>query len=666
MKAAPASVPAPVSKPGEAATPFLTEHDLYLFNEGTHRRLYEKLGAHPMTHDGVEGTYFAVWAPSAMSVSLIGDFNGWEPGVDYLNLRGMSGVWDGFFPGIGKGAVYKYNIVSKNRRKSFDKADPFGFAHECPPETASTVTTLDYEWGDKNWMRDRAAHHGLTAPMSTYEVHLGSWRRPENPDEHLSYRELAQPLADYVKQVGFTHVELMPVMEHPFFGSWGYQSTGYFAPSSRFGSPTDFMYLVDVLHQNGVGVLLDWVPSHFPSDAHGLAYFDGTHLFEHEDPRKGFQPDWNSLVFNYGRHEVRGFLISSAIYWLDMYHADGLRVDAVASMLYLDYSRKQGQWLPNKFGGRENLEAIDFLRQLNEAVYSELPDVLMIAEESTAWPLVSRPPYVGGLGFGMKWDMGWMHDSLKYMAQDPIHRRFHHGKLTFRPMYAYTENFVLPISHDEVVHGKGSLLRKMPGDEWQRFANLRLLLAYMWAVPGKKLLFMGCEFGQWKEWNHDSSLDWDSLQSPLHRGVQHLVGDLNRIYKETPAFYATDFDQAGFQWIDANDSDQSVISFLRIDHDGAATLCVFNFTPHPRYNYQLGVPRGGDWKEILNSDAPVYGGSGVGNFGLVEAAPLPLHSRSNSVTITLPPLGAVFLMSTAPPVGDAGIGDAKHDSGGHQ
>jgi len=642
----------------EETTPFLTEHDLYLFNEGTHRRLYERLGAHPIVHDGVAGTYFAVWAPSALQVSVIGEFNGWRTGANPLRLRGVSGVWDGFFPGISRGTVYKYNIVSKNGGKAFDKADPFGFAHEEPPQTASVVTTLEHTWNDGEWMKNRSQANGHKAPMSTYEVHLGSWRRPTDGREFLSYREIAQPLADYVKQVGFTHVELMPVMEHPFFGSWGYQTTGYFAPSSRFGSPGDFMYLVDILHQNGIGVILDWVPSHFPSDGHGLAYFDGTHLFEHEDPRKGFQPDWNSLIFNYSRHEVRSFLISSAIYWLDVYHADGLRVDAVASMLYLDYSRKQGEWVPNKFGGRENLEAVDFLRQLNEAAYSEVPGVQMIAEESTAWPLVSRPPYVGGLGFGMKWDMGWMHDTLEYIAQDPIHRRFHHGKLTFRPIYAYTENFVLPISHDEVVHGKGSLIRKMPGDEWRRFANLRLLLTYMWAVPGKKLLFMGCEFGQWKEWNHDASLDWDSLQSPLHRGVQHLVGDLNRIYRETPAFFATDFDPSGFQWVDANDSDQSVISFLRVGEGGETILCAFNFTPLPRYNYQLGVPRGGDWIEVLNSDAPMYGGSGQGNLGSVEAAPLPLHGRRNSVTITLPPLGAVFLKSVPPESPDSGIAGA--------
>jgi 1,4-alpha-glucan branching enzyme len=626
----------------------LTDDDIHLFNEGTHYDLQTKLGAHLYTgkHD-VTGTYFAAWAPNARSVSVVGDFNQWDKQSHPLRPRGSSGIWEGLVPGIGQGTLYKYHIVSRSGDYKVDKADPFGVFHEVAPKTASIVWDLAYQWGDGDWMAGRASRSGLDWPMSIYEVHLGSWRRvASDGNRSLSYRELAIGLADHVKRCGFTHVELLPVMEHPFFGSWGYQTTGYFAPSSRYGTPQDFKYLVDHLHQHGIGVILDWVPSHFPSDEHGLAYFDGTPLFEHADPRQGYHPDWNSYIFNYGRNEVRSFLLSSALYWLNEYHADGLRVDAVASMLYLDYSRKEGEWIPNKHGGRENLEAIDFLRVFNAEVYKRHGDVQTVAEESTAWPMVSRPTYVGGLGFGLKWDMGWMHDTLQYMSHDPIHRKYHHNQLTFRMIYAFNENFCLPLSHDEVVHGKGSLLGKMPGDDWQKFANLRLLYGYMYGMPGKKLLFMGSEFGQRNEWQHDGSLQWGLLEQPAHSAVQRWVGTLNRFYAGERALNELDCDPAGFEWIDANDSDESVLSFLRkakTNKDLIVVVC--NFTPLPRQNYRVGVPRGGFWREILNSDAEEHGGSGHGNLGGVEASPVGFHARPFSVNLTLPPLGAVFLKS---------------------
>jgi len=625
----------------------LTPFDLHLFNEGTHSHLYEKLGAHISTDP--EGTSFAVWAPNADWVSVIGDFNGWNRDANKLVPREQSGIWEGFIEGVGHGALYKYHVHSRVTRTGSDKADPFAVYAEQPPRQASVVWDLSYGWGDAEWLSSRQRANGRQAPWSVYEIHLGSWMRvPEEKNRWLTYRELAPHLADYAHRLGFTHVEFMPVMEHPFYGSWGYQVTGYFAPTSRYGTPQDFMFLVDHLHQHGIGVILDWVPSHFPSDEFGLQYFDGTHLYEHADPRLGVHPDWGSSIFNYGRNEVRGFLLSSALSWLNRYHADGLRVDAVASMLYLDYSRKQGQWLPNKFGGNENLEAIDFLRRFNIEVYKEHPDVQTIAEESTSWPLVSRPTYLGGLGFVMKWDMGWMHDTLSYMSKDPVHRRFEHHQLTFRALYAFTENYMLPLSHDEVVHGKGSLLSKMPGDDWQKFANLRLLLAYMFAVPGKKLLFMGAEFGQWGEWNHEASLDWHLLDEPMHDGLSRWTGDLNRVMREEKPLHELDFDPAGFAWIDITDAEQSVISFMRRSSRDELIVAVFNFTPVPRHNYQIGVPLPGRWLELLNSDAPIYGGSGQGNLGGVDAAPIGKHGHLHSVTLTLPPLGAIFLKPGPP------------------
>jgi 1,4-alpha-glucan branching enzyme len=628
------------------ARSLISPFDLHLFNEGTHSHLFEKLGAHPWNDP--DGTYFAVWAPNADSVSVIGEFNGWDKGANGLYAREASGIWEGFIPGVRHGALYKYFVHSKVNKQGTDKADPFATYSEAPPRQASIVWDLGYEWGDQGWMENRRNANTRNAPWSVYEMHLGSWMRvPEEGNRFLSYREMAPRLADYVSRMGFTHVELLPVMEHPFYGSWGYQVTGYFAPSSRYGTPQDFMFLVDYLHQNGIGVILDWVPSHFPADEFGLQMFDGTHLFEHADPRLGVHPDWGSSIFNYGRNEVRGFLLSSALNWLDRYHADGLRVDAVASMLYLDYSRKQGEWIPNKFGGRENLEAVDFLRRFNIEIYKERADVQTIAEESTAWPLVSRPTYVGGLGFGMKWDMGWMHDTLHYLELEPIHRKFHHSNLTFRMLYAFGENFMLPLSHDEVVHGKGSLLSKMPGDDWQKFANLRLLFAWMYAQPGKKLIFMGGEFGQWREWDAEGSLDWHLLDHPMHGGLRLWVGDLNRILREEKALHELDFDPAGFQWIDVTDADQSVVSLIRRGSSPSElVVAAFNFTPVPRHNYQIGLPLAGHWAEVLNSDAPVYGGSGMGNLGGVEAAPVSRHGHSHSVNLTLPPLGALFLKPT--------------------
>jgi 1,4-alpha-glucan branching enzyme len=626
----------------------LSDTDRHLFHEGTHYRLWEKLGSHLVPG----GVVFAVWAPNAARVSVMGDFNSWSPDAHPLRMHGTSGIWEGFVPGLEKGARYKYHILSAVTDYRVDKADPMAVRHETAPSTASVVWDLDYQWNDAAWMASRSVTNAGTAPLSIYEVHLGSWKREveaDGTDRSLTYREIAEPLAAYVKKMNFTHVELLPVMEHPFYGSWGYQVTGFFAPTSRYGTPQDFKYLVDHLHQNGIGVILDWVPSHFPTDGHSLSYFDGTHLYEHADPRQGFHPDWGSLIFNYGRPEVRSFLLSSALYWIGEYHADGIRVDAVASMLYLDYSRKAGEWIPNEFGGRENIEAITFLRRLNEDVYNEHPDVQVIAEESTAWPMVSRPTYVGGLGFGMKWDMGWMHDTLRYFGKEPVYRRFHHNDLTFRMMYAFTENFVLPLSHDEVVHGKGSLIRKMPGDEWQRFANLRLLFAHMTSQPGKKMMFMGGEFGQWREWNHDASLDWHLLDEAPHAGLSRWVEDLNKLYRDLPAMHELDFQPEGFEWIDCCDTENCVVVLLRRSKSRPDELVVaaLNFTPMPRHNYQIGLPRGGHWRELLNSDAVIYGGSGQGNMGGVEAMPIPLHGRRWSAAVTLPPLGAIFLVSGA-------------------
>jgi 1,4-alpha-glucan branching enzyme len=625
-------------------TPFLTDYDLYLLGEGNHYRIYDKLGAHVIDKDGVPGTHFAVWAPNARAVSVIGDFNGWTPATHPLHGRGTSGVWAGFVPQVAAGALYKFAIESQYNDYRVEKADPCGFAAEIRPRTASKVWDLSrYAWNDGAWMAQRDKANALDAPLAIYEVHLGSWRRvPEDGNRWLSYRELAPLLAEYLKHMGYTHVEFMPVTEHPFDGSWGYQTVGYFAPTSRFGTPDDFRFLVDTLHQAGIGVILDWVPAHFPRDGHGLAYFDGTHLYEHSDPRKGAHTEWGTFIFNYGRNEVSNFLISNALFWLDKYHIDGLRVDAVASMIYLDYARKEGEWVPNQYGGRENLEAVAFLRRLNERVYGTFPDAVMIAEESTAWPMVSRPTYLGGLGFGLKWDMGWMHDTLKYMALDPVHRKYHHNQLTFRSLYAFTENFVLPLSHDEVVYGKRSLLDKMPGDLWQKFANLRLLLGIMYAQPGKKLLFMGGEFGQWQEWNHDSSLSWHLLNEPLHAGLQRWVRDLNTAYRGELAFHQRDCDPSGFEWIDCSDIEQGVISLLRegkIANDYLLIAC--NFTPVPRYNYHIGCPWGGRWRELLNSDAPLYGGAGQGNLGATYAAPIPWHGRSHLLNVTLPPLAMV-------------------------
>jgi 1,4-alpha-glucan branching enzyme len=623
----------------------LTEDDIYLFNEGNHFRLYEKLGAHVVNNAKTQGTYFAVWAPNAAQVSVMGDFNGWNKTSHPLRPRGQSGIWEGLVPGIEKGVLYKYYILSRQNNYRVDKADPFAFFNQIAPEKASVIWDLQYSWQDQEWSALRECQNAFEAPMSIYELHLGSWQCvPEEDDRSLTYRELAPRLADYLQRMGFTHVEFLPVMEHPFYGSWGYQTLGYFSPTSRYGNPQDFMYLIDTLHQHGIGVILDWVPSHFPTDEHGLGFFDGTHLFEHADSRKGLHPDWQSYIFNYGRNEAQSFLISSALFWHDKYHIDGLRVDAVASMLYLDYSRKPGEWIPNHYGGNENLEAIAFLRRFNEAVHENYPHTLTIAEESTAWPMVSRPTYLGGLGFDMKWDMGWMHDTLQYMSNDPVHRAYHHNKLTFRMLYAFTENYVLPLSHDEVVHGKGSLLGKMSGDDWQKFANLRALLGYMYAQPGKKLLFMGAEWGQWGEWSHDRSLDWHLVDDPLHSGIQRWVHDLNQVYSREPALHQLDFASEGFGWIDCNDALQSTISLIRRGPSKSDVLLVAcNFTPVPRHNYRIGAPHAGFWQEILNSDSHYYGGSGQGSLGAVEAAPVPSHGQPYSLNLTLPPLAAVFL-----------------------
>jgi len=623
--------------------PVLTAHDLHLFNEGTHYRLYEKLGAHVARIDGRSGVVFAVWAPEARRVAVIGDFNQWDEARHPLEPQGSSGIWQGLVPDIGPGALYKFAIRSRLDDQLRLKADPYGTRHEVPPRSASIVHDIsNYKWHDELWMASRREHNALSRPISIYEVHLGSWRRSAEPDRtHNFCRDIGPRLVEYVVENGFTHVEFMPVMHHPFSGSWGYQITGYFAVDARLGTPEEFMALVDQFHQYGVGVILDWVPSHFPTDGHGLGDFDGSHLYEHADPRKGFHPDWRSYIFNYGRHEVRSFLISNALYWLDMFHADGLRVDGVASMLYLDYSREAGEWIPNEYGGRENLEAIGFLRQLNAAAYAAHDDIQMIAEESTDWPMVSRPTYVGGLGFGLKWDMGWMHDSLAYFRHDPVHRRFHHHELTFRGLYQFTENFVLPLSHDEVVHGKGSLLSRMPGDDWQKFATLRLLLAQQWLMPGKKLLFMGGEIGQWAEWSHDHALEWSLLQYEPHRGIQSLVRALNRLYREQRALHELDCEPAGFAWLDADDAENSVYSYFRLGRHTGSLLVVLNCTPVPRRDYAIGVPAEGAWRELLNTDSEHYGGSGVGNLGRVSTESRPHRGQPHLLRIQLPPLGAV-------------------------
>lgn len=626
-----------------------SDYDIHLFKEGCHTCLYEKLGAHRMSVSGQKGIYFALWAPNAKSVSVIGDFNQWQKTAHPLAVRwDSSGIWEGFVPGLRDGALYKYHIQSYHNNYTVDKSDPFGFVWENPPRSATKTASLEFTWQDEAWMSRRGKKNSLSSPISIYEVHIGSWRRvPDGQNRLLTYREIAPYLAEYVKEVGFSHVEFLPVMEHPFYGSWGYQTLGYFAPSSRYGTPQDFMYLVEYLHAHDIGVILDWVPSHFPADEHGLVYFDGTHLYEHADERKGFHPDWKSYIFNYGRPEVKNFLISSALFWLDKYHVDGLRVDAVASMLYLDYSRSQGQWVANEYGGRENLEAIYFLRQLNEIVYKDFPDVQMIAEESTSWPMVSRPLYVGGLGFGLKWNMGWMHDTLEYYSKDPIYRKYHHNQLTFSIWYAFSENFVLALSHDEVVYGKGSLLAKMPGDDWQKRANLRLLLGYMYLHPGKKLLFMGGEFGQWNEWYHESSLDWHLVHDPRHGGIKQWVSDLNSAYKNQPSLHQLDCFSEGFQWVDCNNTEESIISFLRKGYlKEADILVVCNLTPVGRRNYRVGVPLKGEWTEILNSDATCYGGSGQGNAGSVKTTPVSSHGRYQSLSLTLPPLSILVLRHT--------------------
>ena len=621
--------------------PQLSDYDLYLFGEGRHWHAYRFLGAHVHEVDGVRGVLFAVWAPNAERVSVVGDFNAWDGRRHPMRARGASGIWELFIPDLAPDALYKYELRSRHDGSLHLKADPYGQRFENRPRTASIIAgDTAYPWQDGEWMAGRAAHDWLHSPMSIYEVHLGSWQRgPEG--EMLNYRELAKRLVAHVKETGFTHIELLPITEHPFDLSWGYQTTGYYAPTSRYGSPDDFRYLVEHCHQNGIGVFLDWVPAHFPKDAHGLARFDGSALYEHEDPRRGEHLDWSTLIYNYGRNEVRNFLLSSAMFWLEEMHIDGLRVDAVASMLYLDYSRTE--WVPNQYGGRENLEAIEFLRQLNVAVHEAHPGVLMMAEESTSWPQVSRPVHLGGLGFDLKWNMGWMNDTLSYMAEDPVHRRYHHDKLTFSMLYAFTENFLLPFSHDEVVHGKQSMLHKMPGDEWQRHANLRLLYTYMFTHPGKKLLFMGCELAQGLEWNSSQTLDWYVLEYPFHQGMRKLVADLNRLYRETPALHRYEFDWHGFEWVDCHDSEQSALSFIRrADED--FVVVVVNFTPVPRHGYRIGVPQGGAYREVLNSDSAFYMGSDVGNgHGALEAEAVPWMDRSHSIVVTLPPLAGIVL-----------------------
>jgi 1,4-alpha-glucan branching enzyme len=628
-----------------AFPPLLTDYDLYLSGEGTHYQKYEKLGAHVREMAGVRGVHFGVWAPNALRVSVVGDFNFWDGRVHPMRLRGETGIWEIFIPGLGEGTLYKFEIRSRVGGSWGLKSDPYGFAGEKRPNNASVVVDIEkHHWNDAAWLAARASRDWLHSPMSIYEVHLGSWRRnSEEGNRWLSYRELADELIAYVTGMGYTHIELLPVMEHPLDKSWGYQTVGYFAVTSRFGTPEDFMYFVDRCHQEGLGVILDWTPAHFPRDAHGLAFFDGTHLYEHADPRRGAHPDWGTLVFNYGRNEVQNYLLSNALFWIDKYHIDGLRVDAVASMLYLDYSRKPGEWIPNPYGGRENLEAIAFLKHLNEVLHTRHPGALTIAEESTSWPAVSRPVYDGGLGFDLKWNMGWMNDTLKFIALDPIHRRYHHNTLTFSMIYAFTENFVLPLSHDEVVHGKRSLLEKMPGDDWQKFANLRLLLGYMWAHPGKKLLFMGSELATRNEFWEDGSVDWRLEDSPPHRGVQQLIADLNRLHVKEPALHELDFEWAGFEWLDANDAASSAISFVRRgkNHDEAIVV-VCNFTPIVRENYRVAVPRPGFYAEILNTDSSHYWGSNVGNVGGVHSDPEPWNGKAQSISLRLPPLAVIY------------------------
>ena len=628
--------------------PQVGDLDLHLFAEGKHRHACSFLGAHEHEADGVKGILFGVWAPNAERVSVVGDFNNWDGRRHPMRVRGGSGIWELFIPDLEPGHIYKYEIRNRHSGQVLLKADPYGKRQELRPRTGSIVPENSlFPWEDADWMAQRRQRDWQHTPMSVYEVHLGSWRR-DSEGEFLNYREAAEQLVGYVKQMGFTHIELLPTTEHPFDLSWGYQVTGYFAPTSRFGDPDDFRQFVNYCHQNDIGVLLDWVPAHFPKDAHGLAKFDGTALYEHADSRLGEHKDWSTLIFNYGRNEVKSFLLSSAVYWLEEMHIDGLRVDAVASMLYLDYSRKEGEWVPNQYGGRENLAAIDFLKELNIAVHDQCPGALMIAEESTSWPQVSRPTYVGGLGFDLKWNMGWMNDTLAYMAHEPIHRQYHHGSLTFSMLYCFTENFMLPFSHDEVVHGKGSMLNKMPGDEWQRHANLRTLYAYQFTHPGKKLLFMGTEFGQGSEWNSAGVLDWYVLEYPFHQGMQRLVRDLNALYRRTPALYRHEFDWQGFDWIDCHDAAQSVISFLRKGEGDEVVVVILNLTPVPRYNYRIGLPLPGNYREVLNSDATEYGGSGCGNGGVaLTAEDIPWMNRDYSMALTLPPLGALILAPEA-------------------
>jgi len=628
-----------------AFPPLLSDYDLHLLGEGTHYLNYEKLGAHVREMEGVKGVHFAVWAPNARRVSVVGEFSSWDGRVYPMRSRGSSGIWEIFLPDMTEGTLYKFEILSRIASHLGLKADPYAFAAELRPNSASVVSNIDhYGWSDAGWIEARRSHDWLHSPMSIYEVHAGAWKRKtDEGDRWLTYRELAKELIPYVKQMGFTHVELMPIMEHPFDASWGYQTVSYYAVTSRFGTPADFMYFIDQCHQQGVGVILDWTPAHFPRDAHGLAFFDGSHLYEHEDPRMGAHPDWGTLVFNYGRHEVQNFLLSNALFWVDKYHIDGLRVDAVASMLYLDYSRRPGEWVPNAFGGRENLEAIAFLKRLNEVLHVRHPGALTIAEESTSWPAVSRPTYVGGLGFDLKWNMGWMNDTLRYMAFDPIHRQFHHNELTFSMLYAFHENFVLPLSHDEVVHGKRSLLEKMPGDDWQKFANLRLLFGYMYAHPGKKLNFMGSELGQREEFWEAGTMDWALEKSPWHHGIQKLLGDLNRLHASEPALHEVDFEWSGFEWIEANDAAASVLSFLRRARKSEEfIIAICNFTPVTRQEYRVGVPRPGYYREVLNTDSRHYEGSDVGNSGGVNAEPIPWNDRPYSIKLRLPPLAVMY------------------------
>jgi 1,4-alpha-glucan branching enzyme len=625
-------------------TELITDYDLYLFGEGNHTRIYDKLGAHITTVDGVHGVHFAVWAPNADRLSVVGDFNAWDGRRDRMRSLGASGVWAVFVPDATEGQRYKYEIHTRQGALLL-KSDPYGAAFELPPATASVICRPEYKWQDQEWMRDRASCASwFDRPMATYEVHLGSWARvPEQGDRYLTYVEIAQRLIPYVKQMGYSHIELLPVMEHPFAGSWGYQVTGFYAPTSRFGRPQDFKHFVDECHRHGIGVILDWVPGHFPKDAYALAQFDGTALYEHADPRQGEHRDWGTLIFNYGRNEVRNFLLANALYWLAEYHVDGLRVDAVASMLYLDYSRRPEEWVPNRFGGRENLEAIDFVRQLNTLTHAEHPGTITIAEESTSWPSVSRPTYVGGLGFTYKWNMGWMNDILEYVKQNPVFRRWHHTHLTFSLLYAFSENFILPFSHDEVVHGKGSMFGKISGDNWQKAATLRALYGFMYAHPGKKLMFMGAEFGQVREWNYDHSLDWHLLERPLHGGLKQYVADLNRLYTSEAPLHQIDFDPAGFQWIDCNDNENSVVSFFRRSKRGEIIVAILNFTPVPRDGYRIGVPVAGAYDELVNSDSDIYGGGNVGNQGVVFTEPIASHGHDQSLRLNLPPLACLWL-----------------------